>query len=286
MQLQGDFVQMYGAENDVVQGWCRKMLQKLPHPGFTKAPLNDRKKIFLCMTPRSGSSYLSSVLRANKLGQFNEHFRVVQGSLETAIENDKLKTFEDWVHTRIKKRSAHGHFGVKLDWLQFIPVYYLGAYDYYFRDASFIYLTRGDILMQAISRYISSTTGYFHSTNVEKEETLKEEVPFDFDAIWKHVVHLAEMQKAWELFFAAEGISPLRITYEDIDEDACAVVRRIIAYAGLEEPKKLELETDFKKVRTERNTRLRERVVEEARRRRKEAEAIYAAPAAGEVAAQ
>lgn len=261
-------VGMFYPESKRLQAAFERISAIVPMRPFDGERPEGVKSIFLCMTPRSGSSYLGSALEMNKIGRFGEHFRVVGGTLEKAVQESDAKSFEDYVRARMQTFTTKDIFGAKVDWLQFAPLYHFGAYENYFKDATYIYLTRSDILAQAISRYIGTQTGYFHSVNKDKESTRSDEVAFDFDDLWRHVEHLIDMQSAWEYFFATEGINPLRLTYEEIDADPTSVLRRISDFVGVALPDPIVIDTEYKKVRNERNEKMKAMAVEEARRRR------------------
>ena len=258
---------MFNAQSNQLRTAFERITSVVPVEDF-KHPAPELKSIFLCMTPRSGSSYLGSALDMNKVARFGEHFRVVGGTLEKAVKESGAKSFEDYVLARIATFRVKDVFGAKADWLQFAPLYHFGAYERYFRNASYIYLTREDVLAQAISRYIATETGYFHSVNKHLEDTKSVEVEFDFDKLWRHAEHLIEMQSAWERFFATEGISPLRLTYEEVEADPADVLRRISDFVGVALPDPIVVDTDYKKVRNERHEKMKTRAVEEAHRRR------------------
>ena len=163
--------------------------------------------------------------------------------------------------------SDNGVFSVKCDWPQFLPDYLSGVFATCFPNAQFVYLTRSDILAQAISRYVATVTKYFHTDNRENAEALKKEVPFDYDEISEHMEWLIAMQSDWERFFASEGISPLRLPYEEISEAPADVLHKIAGLIDVDLPKDLVLETEFKVIRTGQNERLRQQFVEEHHRR-------------------
>jgi LPS sulfotransferase NodH len=127
---------------------------------------------------------------------------------------------------------------------------------------------REDILAQATSRYVAAKTGYFHSVNKEREWTRSMEVPFDFDALWHHVDHIVEMQGAWARFFATEGVTPLRLTYEALEADPEAVLRAVSTFIEIPLPAPVALVSIYEKVRDGRHARIRELALDEARRRR------------------
>jgi trehalose 2-sulfotransferase len=230
---------------------------------------DDRRMAVICMTPRSGSSYLGSVLKANGIAETQEHFRIQGGALERDAGHLQTRTYEAYFRKKVAKlTSAGGLFAVKCDWAQYAPIYVSGLHATYMQDAAFFYLTRSDILGQAISRHIATETNYFHSVN-DNVDALDREVPFSYAKILGHLEHLVKMQSDWERFFACEGIAPVRLVYEDIARDPAQVIRRIADVLGvpLENP---QTETDYKVVRTKQNDRLRAAFQQEHRRRMRE----------------
>lgn len=57
-------------------------------------------------------------------------------------------------------------------------------------------------------------------------------------------------------FFENHGIVPLRITYEELDNDILATVKRIARHVGVRESKVVPIErvSRFERIRDERNT--------------------------------
>jgi len=226
----------------------------------------DRKFFVICMTPRSGSSYLGSVLAANEIANVQEHFRIQGGSIERDAEKLDDKTYEAYFRKKVEHlTSKNGLFGVKCDWPQYAPIYVSGLHAHYLRDAEFFYLTRSDILAQAISRYVATESNYFHSVN-ELPEGGKIEVGFDYDKIRHHMEHLIRMQSDWERLFASEGLKVHRISYEELASDPKKILNEVSSVLG-QKIDKAVVDTDFKVVRTELNEKLREQYVKEHRRR-------------------
>lgn len=261
-------VDMFSVDSKPVQGWLKKAASIAPPVSHANVVSPDVKKIVLCMTPRSGSTYLGSIMRENGLGNGREHFRVAGNTMEKFVRQNSVSNYDEYVSAMMKAQSHEGVFNLKADWLQYSPVYYFGAHSKFFREADFIYLTRSDILMQAISRYVSTETGFFHTgVNADKAHTLEQEIPMDFDKISFHLRHLIQMQAAWEMFFSHEGIAPLRVVYEEVDSNPASVLQRISDYVKKPLPETLTLKTEFEVVRNERNERLREQFVDASRRR-------------------
>ncbi|MBJ3776703.1 Stf0 family sulfotransferase [Acuticoccus mangrovi] len=237
----------------------------LPFKAVVGPRFDDRQITVVCMTPRSGSGYLGSILRENGFGPTREHFRIVGGALERDAAKIKRKSYEEYFRNKVQQRTENRNFTVKLGWPQFAPIYYSGVFSFYLRDATYIYLTREDIISQAISRYIANETGYFHTP--DKGDSQNDLVHFDYNGIRKHLEFLVEMQGDWERFFASEGLSPVRITYEQVASNPTAAFAKIAEAAGSPMPETIITQTEFGVTRTSKNAHLREAFIEEHRRR-------------------
>lgn len=262
---------MFSPDVKPLKGMLARLSAAVPIEPFERPRDDELKCVFLCMTPRSGSSYLGSLLKANKIGKFNEVFRLTGDGVDRIVRDLQPRNYEDFVLKRISQSVIRGVFGTKVDWLQFAHLYYFGAFDHLFRDAQFVYLTREDVLAQAVSRYVASETGYYHSVNTQFEATRADEVPFDFEKLNRHVEHLIDMQGAWERFFVNEGVRPLRLTYEELEADPADATRRIASFVGARLAEPPALESAYARVRNERHERLTALALAEARRRRLEA---------------
>lgn len=249
---------MFGAHDAHVKRTCDAIAKVVATPAFAGPAYDGLTMLLVCMTPRSGSQYLGSLLRDNGLGLAHEHFRYTGGSIEEITQQYGLETFEDFVRNRIDRNIAEGGavFSAKADWMQFLPLYYLGAYQHYFRGAHYVYLTRRDRLDQAVSRYIATESRYFHSTYLEHRDAV-EGVPFSYEGIGAHLGHLLALENSWEQFFLSEEIQPLRIFYEDLAADPAAVLAGIFDHLGREPPQTAIVETEFRIVRTDKNARFK-----------------------------
>lgn len=230
------------------------------------AAYDDRQIVVICMTPRSGSGYLGSVLEANGLGLTKEHFRIQGGALGEYAAKLSKQTHEAWLRKKIETlTSPRGTFCVKCDWAQYAPLYATGLHAHYMRNATFFYLTRQDVLGQAISRYIATQRNLFHTPDGEGE-TPVQNVAFSYPDIRTHLERIIRMQSDWERFFASEGIVPHRIAYEDLASSPGKIVRELGEVLGitLEDP---QVETTYKVTRTDRNEEMRAAYIRQHRNR-------------------
>jgi trehalose 2-sulfotransferase len=240
------------------------------------APFADRRQAVICMTPRSGSSYLGSMLEASGMAPTAEHFRIRDGMIERDAARLSDPTYEAYFRHKVESLSRPGGlFAVKCDWPQYAPVYATGMHARYLAGATFFYLTRQDVLAQAISRYVGTQSGHLHSPD-GKAGALRDGVAFSYTGIRDHLDRLVRMQSDWERFFASEGITPHRLTYEALSADPAGTVRQIAQALGsdIDMP---QVDTAYKVVRTGLNDELR--AAFEAEHRRRIAAAHWKTPA-------
>lgn len=106
----------------------------------------------------------------------------------------------------------------------------------------FLHLSRRDKLAQAVSRVKAEQTGLWHIApdGSEIERTAPPQAPrYDFDRIHAEVTALEAYDAAWNDWFAAESIAPLRITYEELSENPAAPLHRVCSALGLPLPEQV-----------------------------------------------
>jgi LPS sulfotransferase NodH len=128
-------------------------------------------------------------------------------------------------------------FGVKADPSMLLPLLPDGTFGRTLGLGRFIYITRDDVLMQAISLTKAQYTGAWTAATATRGP-----LPFNFDAIYRNVAHLTAMMGRWEAFFAWHGIAPLRLTYDAVDADIGAVMQKISRFLGVDLPATLRAE--------------------------------------------
>jgi len=145
-------------------------------------------------------------------------------------------------------RSGTAIFGLRLQWHSFdlfirhlCFLYPNGTnqtgIDAAFGRTLFIHLTREDKLAQAISYVKALQSGLWHKapdgTEVERLAPPKDP-HYDAPAIAKHVHQFREDDRAWQNWFSAEKINPLRFTYDALSGDLSGTVGRIMVRLGLD----------------------------------------------------
>lgn len=219
----------------------------------------------ICMTPRSGSTYLGSLFRENGLGDAKEHLRIAGNQMRDFVNQCGAKSYGDFIRALVEGYASSNYFSIKADWLQFRPFYHFGGFQKYFQNAKFIYLSRKDILSQAISHFIAGQTGYGHTTQI-KDSNKFELLQFDYKGILAEISEIQSRAKAWEMFFSLERIEPLRLYYEDLRDNPAGTLTQIVAFLNVELPKVPTLDTEYRSVETHLNHELRQKFIGQFRR--------------------
>lgn len=101
----------------------------------------------------------------------------------------------------------------------------------------YLHLSRKDKVAQAISLLTARQTGLWHrhADGSELERTAPHrDAVYDADAIREQFRQLEAQDAAWSGWFASHGITPLRLTYEDLASDPEASLRTVLARLGVD----------------------------------------------------
>jgi LPS sulfotransferase NodH len=100
-----------------------------------------------------------------------------------------------------------------------------------FPEPQFLWLRREDEVAQAVSWAKAAQTGQYAA-----HQRRGREPEFDFEQI-DNLLHLVRVETGvWRRWFAANGVEPFRLTYEELRNDHAAGVLRALEYLGLEAP--------------------------------------------------
>ncbi len=211
----------------------------------------------ICTSPRSGSTLLCRMLREiGHAGFPDSHFH--EPSLEKWLgyhrlnaddfdkSEDVLRAIFDAAHQT--GCAGSGIFGLRLQrrsfdfFMQQLKVLHPSCdgdkarVEREFGRTLFIHLTRQSKLDQAISVVKATQTGLWHKapdgTELERNGAAQEPV-YDATAISAEMAVFVKADEDWKLWFAAQDIKPLRISYDDLSADPYAQLSRIVAALGL-----------------------------------------------------
>ncbi|MET1414212.1 Stf0 family sulfotransferase [Roseibium sp. HPY-6] len=214
----------------------------------------------ICTSPRSGSTLLCKLLAATgqagdpksyfhkaSLDAWQAHF-----GLEGEVFPGERERLSVLFETARQKGSAGtGIFGLRLQ---------RGSFDFFsaklnslhpeltslsarieavFGKPLFIHLTRDDKVAQAVSFVKASQTGLWHQapdgTEIERLAP-PQEPAYDHARIRQHVEEMMAYDQAWIDWFEDEGLTPRRITYDELARQPVAAVETILRELG-QDPK-------------------------------------------------
>jgi|SRR6185295_16124698 len=185
----------------------------------------------ICTQPRSGSNLLCQVLSStDQLGRPLEYFN---GPGRRALG---LPDFPDAPKLQVEAvlrlgTTPNGVYAVKLFASQFAAFSRRVRWMDLLPNLRFVYLTRDDLLGQAISWARAQQTEQYRSTQPAKRPAV-----YDADLIRSQLMAVVRECAQWEAFFARTGIEPLRIVYERFLEDQSSYVDGVARLVGIENP--------------------------------------------------
>jgi LPS sulfotransferase NodH len=186
----------------------------------TREPAGGRAYL-LCMTPRSGSSFLSDILgQTGSVGIAKEHFPT---SPEDPLPSwlAQCGSLEDAFRI-LQEDAPSGYFGIKGGLFQMFPLISEGVFAGPNSIFKHLYLTRRDRVGQAISLARAVKTNEWHSSDAPAPDP-----DLSFEDVLFYLRYIRSMAADWETVFSALQINPLHLYYEDLITDPSGTFERI-----------------------------------------------------------
>ena len=210
----------------------------------------------ICGTPRSGSTLLCEMLAASGVaGRPHSFFRqesILHWADSWGVPHpDGIETVAfDRAYLEAMLQTGRGGtdiFGLRLmaasvadanrrlDRVAGSPGDVTQRFAEAFGPVLYINLSRGDTVAQAVSLVRAEQSGLWHlaadGSVLEGAAELRPMV-YDGDRIATLVRELASDNAAWGAFFAAHGITPLRLTYESVTAEPQAALATVLGALG------------------------------------------------------
>ncbi len=206
------------------------------------------RSIIICTTPRSGSTALSTSLKqTHLLGYPKEYFLQLywQKFEPQRMEAAHLQRWRLPLPMYAKQvfqdgTTENGVFSMKIMWEQFEEmIINLRTFSQLknidaekiptmvFPDILYVYWLRRDKIRQAVSYAKALQTGIFHKSQIlhynydDKRYTTdtNSNIKYDFYQILYLYQSLIRKEKSWEAYFIRANIHPLRLFYEDFENE-------------------------------------------------------------------
>lgn len=210
----------------------------------------------ICGTPRSGSTLLCEMLAASGVaGRPNSYFREQSfahwarrwnvphdnGTDDVAFDRDFLEAM------RREGTNGTGIFGLRLMWVSVAEASrrldrlfggnadVAARLDEAFGPVLYIHLSRRDKVAQAVSLVRAEQSGLWHiaadGSVLEGDKAIKPNT-YDGQRIGELVAELEADEVAWDEFFRARNIEPLRFVYETMTTDPQPALASVLAALG------------------------------------------------------
>ena len=131
---------------------------------------------------------------------------------------------------RDHRSAADGRFGLKVHWHHFERWFVATGYapDVVLGPVRWVQIVREDKVAQAVSWARALQTGQWASYQQAWRPP-----GYSHRAIAGRLSAIGAGEAAWAAWFAARGITPLQVTYEDLVADRQRVVRRVLAHLAV-----------------------------------------------------
>jgi LPS sulfotransferase NodH len=198
-------------------------------------------KILILSPPRTGSTTLCHLMLDAGLGMPHEYFNElnVRPLLQrfglpalghvSRVSTDIMLRYLQCLYA---VRSRDGLFVAKIQHKQYRLFLQKHIELPLFANAKLIYLTRQDVLAQAVSWHFAEVTGRWGFERHALTAPKTDQDLFDVPAITTYVDEILAEQVLWEYFFQRHRLLPLRLTYEELQQLPSRVVDKVAAFAG------------------------------------------------------
>ena len=230
--------------------------------------MRNTKSYIICTTPRSGSTLLCDLLAATGVaGRPNSYFKREHltwwaNQLDVSTEQwiDQYKFDQSYLSAVIREGTNGTQvLGIRLMWesvadlSQRLTDLFTGLksdhdrFQAAFGPLSYLHLSRGDKVAQAVSLLKAEQSGLWHvNTDGTERERLKPEqslwLVFDSALLLQIVETLEKSDLAWNRWFAEQEINPIKVTYESLAGEPQTVLGNVLSSLGLDPSTAREVE--------------------------------------------
>ena len=209
--------------------------------------------LILCASPRSGTTLLCDLLTATGVaGRPASYYRaedIAYWAERMGVAFGEGPAFERAYLNSVVQRGTGGTgtFALRLMWPSLAELMarrelvFPGLADDSARlEAAFgaplyVHLSRRDKVAQAVSRLKAHQTGLWHmgADGTERERTAPHQAPgYDHERLAGFVAEAETADAEWNRWFAQHGITPVRVSYEDVAADPRAALARVLVALG------------------------------------------------------
>ncbi len=227
-------------ETDALREYAQWVLE----PPLPERPATPRRSCVICATPRSGSWLLSGLLHSTGVaGHPHEYF--FRDTEAANRRNWRVSSSAEYLARVLDAgTTGNGVFSCKVMW-GVLPHFLRQLnppaaprldsdrmlIERFFPSPRFVFVWREDVVAQAVSWAKAIQTGYWHHW-----DSVKGSPRFDREQVDSLVRETAKLNAAWRGWFAANGIVPLEVRFEDLVADMEGETRRVLRHLEIDLP--------------------------------------------------
>jgi LPS sulfotransferase NodH len=224
--------------------------------------MSRERLLVLCATQRTGSSMMLDDL-FNVAGRWGADGEILRNALLTT-NPEKAYPVPDWNAAWQLARDKNRVQNVIVTKVMFHYTCYLSAaingtpparcppvvtfqperfdaFHDFFRNATWVWITRRDIYEQAVSMYVAESLKLWEArASTPDSVRMQERPPYDRARLLVYLEQFAAERAQWPRFFQHYQISPIRLTYEDAAANYPGYLDEVFAAAGLARAAELE----------------------------------------------
>jgi LPS sulfotransferase NodH len=146
------------------------------------------------------------------------------------IESATLPAYVDGLVRR--RTTSNGVFALKIHWATYARGRELHGFTFEElpQPISWIHIRREDLVAQAVSYVKADQSGVFAISG--RAPRLRRPVYFDDGALVEAFERVRDGARLWSDFFTRSGITPIAVTYEELDADYEGTVARVLSELG------------------------------------------------------
>jgi LPS sulfotransferase NodH len=200
--------------------------EKYDFPGID----NPKKTLIIASTPRSGSHMLGHGLYQSKKFGFPLEY-LNSSNLAEWKKRLKLNTTKEVLRAIQKRRtSPNGVFGIKIHYSHISQLGGFHCLSDFFPNAYFIFLSRKEVLRQAVSLSIARQTGVW----ISGQTPVNNSPVYDFNVIDKCLREILLDNSSWRYSLAASGSNYIDINYEKARNNLQETIKTIAEFLNIQ----------------------------------------------------
>lgn len=189
----------------------------------------------ICSTPRSGSHFYAASLTATGVaGRPEDHFNPwgAGGRRGEAHQAEPIYDRKYVADIMAASTTTNGVFGTMAQFTQIAGFVGFKTFEGLFpHRPRYLYLTRRDILQQAVSLAIARQTGQFQS-----DQPPTKQAQYNPDQIRCCLDDITNQTRGWTRYFAEQSIEPFRVFYEDLVADTRKIILESLEHLNIDIP--------------------------------------------------